>query len=307
MNNRKLYWIITNSCNLACRYCYYNTGLEKRVREEFDLGKAKMIVKQMPLFFNEVIFTGGETLLFPHIYELIKLCKNERLKVGILTNGVLLNKTNCKKLVNNKVDSISISLDSLNSSMNNYLRGKTKMVIKGIKELIKANKKNRIKIEVSQTITKKNILSLHSMVDFCVKNKIFLWLDPVEVNKNLPYLKDISLDECSTEELQLIKKEMDYWVESMKIKSLKEYTNDCLSLIRGKRPEKISCPMGSTNFVLDIDGTIYPCFLRKDLDLGSIYNDKLKTILRSKKLTNNLLQLQQAKCVSLGCVCLTNS
>ena len=277
------------------------------MQRELNLAKAKAIVGQIVRHFDEIILTGGEALLFPKLIELIGLCQEKGLKVGILTNGLLLNKSNCRKLVDNRVDSVSISLDSLDSAVNDYLRGKTKIVTKGIMEMIKANKNNKVKIEILEAVTKKNISSIRPLVDFCLKNKIVLWISPVETNKKLPCLKELNLNQCSAGELRLLRKEMSYWAESMKGKALKSYVYNCLNLIANKPVGKISCSMGSDHFVLDVDGNVYPCFLRKDLNLGNINSEDFKTIFKSKKLIRSLPQLKQAKCVRLGCVCLTVS
>src|SRR3989338_1376887 len=125
MKNQKLYWVITNNCNLTCRHCYYNTGLEKRIIGNLDFSKALELIDDFPKHFKEIVFTGGETLLYQHIFELAQYCKNKKLRVSVFTNGVLLNKINSKKLVDIGIDSISISLDSLSSEMNDYQRGRT--------------------------------------------------------------------------------------------------------------------------------------------------------------------------------------
>lgn len=301
---RKLYWIVTNVCNLACQYCYYRTGLEERIPGKFNASKALSLINQFPDFFNEIIFTGGEPLLIPSLFKLIKQCKNKGLRVGILTNGILLNKVNCQKISDLYIDFVSISLDSSSQEINDPLRGKTHLVLQGIKNILTFKQKSTT-VEMMQTITKKNIFSIRPLVQFCQENNINLWLNPVDVGNNKSLAREIGLQSCSPNELLMLEKEMYCWARVMKNKALKKFVENCLFLIKNKKPRGISCSMGTSHFVLDVNGNMYPCFLRKDIYLGNIYKEKLKTIMNKNKLKSHQSSLRTAKCARLGCMCMT--
>jgi len=308
MPNRRLFWVLTNRCNLGCKFCYYNIGLEKRKVSKLSITKVAKIVEQLPEFFDDIVLTGGEPLTYPGIMNLIALLKKKKLRVSLLTNGVLLNKKNCKQLISLGVDSISISLDSLSSKINDLSRGKTKMVLKGINNLLLERPKH-INITVLQGFSRYNINSIRPMVDYCKKNNLSLWLNPMQLGSDLKRATGVRLENCSKKELDLLKNEMLYWAKNIKKKSYKKYLRAkkyikyCLLLMEGKKPKKITCPMGSSFFVLDVDGDIHPCFLRKDILLGNIYKKKLSNILSNPEFRVTLLELKIAPCVQLGCVC----
>jgi len=302
----KLYWNLTNECNLKCRYCYYNSGLESRV-PCCNLPKDyKEVIKDISKNFYEIVFAGGEPLLNPKIFELIKFLKINHLKVSLLTNGVLLNEDVCRKLIQLKVDNIAISLNSLDIKVNDYLRGKTSQVLAGIKNILSLRPKS-MNIEIMQTITRKNISSIKSMIKFCKQNNIDLWLGPVEINHRTKALAELSLKHLSHVELLELEEVMKMWAKSSKDSVLLDYVSNCLAIIKNERPKKIHCPMGTKNFVLDPNGNLYPCFLRKDILLGNVYNQKIKKLLSSPKLKQQQKNLQKGLCVRLGCICMTIS
>jgi len=308
MQNRRLFWVITNKCNLRCKNCYYNTGLEKRKPDKLNIAKAKKIIKQLPRLFDDIVLTGGEPLVFPSIMELIALLKQEKLRISLLTNGVLLNKNNCKKLVSLGVNSVSISLDSLFPSVNDLSRGKTKIVLRGINNLLLEKPKD-MNITILQGFSRGNISSIKPLVNFCKRKKLLIWLNPIQTGPESKQNIEIRLESSSKEDQLTLKNEMTYWTKYQKKQSRekylrsKKYIEYCLSLINGKKPRKITCPMGSNSFVLDVDGKVYPCFLRKDIVLGNIYDQKLSDILSNPEFKSILTGLKNAPCVQLGCVC----
>lgn len=252
----KLYWSITNSCNLQCRCCYYNAGLESKVLTTKEVDNMK-IVGDVAKNFNEVVFTGGEALIYPHIFKLIVNLKKVGVKISILSNAVVMSENIAKKLIDLKVDDIAISLDSLDETTNDYLRGKTSLVKKGIMTLIELRPKE-MNLEIMMTVTRKNISSIKPLVEFCKTNNLNLWLDPVEIGCKATQLTDLRLEDMEESEIVNLENAVNYWAGEREL--LKKYARNMMSLVRKEKPRDISCPMGSDSFVLDPDGNLYPCF-----------------------------------------------
>lgn len=275
----KLYWNVINACNLKCRYCYYNSGLKDRVIDHRLPDNYKKSLEDISKNFKEIVFTGGEALLHPQIFELIEFFKKRNIKITLLSNAVLLDEKIIKKLIDLKIDNLNISLDSLDENTNNYLRGESSEVIKAIENAVSL-KPDIMDMEILQTVTRKNISSIKPMVDFCKENKINLWLNPVEVS--CQSLADLSLEDLSEEELNELENSMKYWAKDNK--TLLDYVDNCLSLINKEKPKKISCQMGTDSFVLDPNGDMKICFLKDEISLGNIYKESIKDILKSQKL-----------------------
>ncbi|MBN2015257.1 radical SAM protein [Candidatus Dojkabacteria bacterium] len=299
---RTLFWNITNRCNLNCRYCYYNTGIEKRVLQEANYYKSLLIINDISKNFDKIIFTGGEPLLYPNLFNLIKKVKEMKLFVQLLTNGVLLEKFS-NQILNSGIDKLSISLDSPITKTNDYLRGSTRVVQKGILKLI-SNKKQETIIEIQQTLTRKNIDSLEPMLDFCKGHDLSLWINPVDI-KPCSSTEELSLLNLSENTARKLKENIKKWLKLNQNEKNKIYADSIMALIKMRKPQQKTCNMGINNFVLDPEGNVYPCFLRKDIFLGNIYKNKLKDIIHNPLLNRHKIELSSASCLQLGCLCLT--
>ena len=300
---KKLYWVITDRCNLGCRYCYYHSGLRDKNGQDAKI-EDNSLLKKIADHFQEVVLTGGEPLLYPHLNQVIAFLKRKGLKVAILTNGTLLNQKVFKSLVDLGLDELCVSLDSLDEEINDYQRGQTNLILQNLKNLLKKRPKF-MAIEIMQTVTKRNLPSIIPLVNFSVRNNLGLWLDPVDISpQKRKTLANLSLLNLDNKERKLLEEAMKYWTEKFnKQKELASYADNCLSLIDKKRPKNIFCPMGTFNLVMEPNGDVYPCFLREDLPLGNLLRDNSEEIF--KKAFKHQKELQKAICARLGCICMT--
>jgi len=300
---RKLYWTLTNYCNLGCRYCYYNTGLAKR---DFRLNHYRDYQKIIPQFkehFDEIIFTGGEALLNEDLFKIAADCRRQGLKISLLTNGVLLNKSMISKIIDCGFTTVSVSLDSLDQQINDHQRGQGALVLSNLKQLIRQRHPN-LTIEIMQTITRQNLSELLPMFHFCQKNNLIHWVDPVEINPKIKPIQKMALEKLSQSEQKQLAQAMLVWAGSSK--DLVDYTQAVMQLIKLQKPTNLFCPMGTSHFVLDVDGSIYPCFMRRDVCLGNLLEQPLTQIIQNKAYQKQTQpKLQKASCVSLGCVNMT--
>ena len=109
---------VTELCNLRCKYCMPEEGIQKRSHEEMmtaeeTINAAKAAVS---LGINKIRITGGEPLVKRGI---VKLCREIASIDGvkelcITTNGTLLG-TFAKELKAAGVNRVNISLDTLNA------------------------------------------------------------------------------------------------------------------------------------------------------------------------------------------------
>ena len=147
---------LTAACNYNCPYCYC-------LWHEFpELGKGELTLEQWKDVIsyaaeqgvNDLLFTGGEALLFPGLKELISTAR-EQIPEGTLslfTNGSLMTEELflfCKK---NKVH-ISTSLQGLNSY--GAMTG-TDRTYQSVLELLAFGRQNKWHVSVSITVTQAN-------------------------------------------------------------------------------------------------------------------------------------------------------
>ena len=88
--------IVTFDCNLQCKNCINCSPLANRKDlnfPEIDFKKTCESIKYFrKLGFREVNISGGEPLLYPKIFDLIRFCKRLGLYTTVNTNGLLIPK-----------------------------------------------------------------------------------------------------------------------------------------------------------------------------------------------------------------------
>ena len=109
---------ITNICNLACKHCY----LQNPGKLEIDID----IFEKAVLQFEEMgglklMISGGEPLIHSRFWELMDILPSYELRVVLLSNGTLIDKTTARKL-SRYVHEVQISIDGIRS--HDLLRGK---------------------------------------------------------------------------------------------------------------------------------------------------------------------------------------
>lgn len=115
---------VTKACNLRCRYCYYSADRalpNELCAAEFDRLWPELVRLQP----KKVVFTGGEPLLRPDLFQLLEgLCAVDVNHVSLRclnTNGHLVTPAVAKRLVG-LVDEVRVSIDAM-SERNDRMRG----------------------------------------------------------------------------------------------------------------------------------------------------------------------------------------
>ena len=166
----KLELILTESCNLACTYCF-----EKRMHShkemEFEVAKAAIDLlfdysRNEPVLC--ITYFGGEpTLNFPAIQVITEYAEHRALQAGksveftMTSNGTLLTDTMVDYFILHKIK-VLLSIDGLEATHNRfrgdkYGKGSFNQVINGLEIL----KKKQLWIGVKMTVMPQNVPSLY--------------------------------------------------------------------------------------------------------------------------------------------------
>ncbi|MDR1603459.1 MAG: putative heme d1 biosynthesis radical SAM protein NirJ2 [Gracilibacteraceae bacterium] len=115
-------WNTTNACNLYCAHCYRDAGVG--AADELTTAEGKTLLDQIgEAGFRIMIFSGGEPLLRPDIFELVRYAVRCGLRPVLGSNGTLLNAAAAARLKEAGAACIGISLDSLDQNRHDELRG----------------------------------------------------------------------------------------------------------------------------------------------------------------------------------------
>jgi radical SAM protein with 4Fe4S-binding SPASM domain len=112
----------------------------------------------------------GEPLLNKDFFNEVRFASSKGINVRTVTNGSLLNKENCVKILSSSLKHIMISMDGANSNTHNNIRKGSDLdkLIENIKYLITLRNNAKIPfIEMWSVGQKKNIGELLDMVKLC--------------------------------------------------------------------------------------------------------------------------------------------
>lgn len=145
-------WDVNNECNLNCIHCRV---AEKNDKEKLSLNEAKKLIAE--LWYNGVNMlnlSGGEPFLRKDIFEILDYTRKFQ-DVVITTNGTLLNEEKCRKLSEYPNIKLSISLDGLEKTHDNFRRKKG--TFKRVIGLLPILKKYNIKYAIKYTLSKETV------------------------------------------------------------------------------------------------------------------------------------------------------
>ncbi|MGN1405761.1 MAG: radical SAM/SPASM domain-containing protein [Erysipelotrichaceae bacterium] len=126
---KRIYFEITNACNLNCPFCTNEKG-----SSFVDFETCKKVLEQIKEVCDYIyLHVLGEPLLHPDIDKILDYCDNLKLNVQLVTNGLLLS----KNILNHpSLRKLSISLHSVNNI------GISDSYFDNISEIIQDNKVN---------------------------------------------------------------------------------------------------------------------------------------------------------------------
>lgn len=278
-----LLWALQSPCNMGCLYCYYGT-IEDDLNRTTPLmpgqlshvGEKDLSLDSILRFASSirrdlvkrVFIVGGEPLNWKGTFSLISELKKKGCDVVVSTNGLPLLRNGISKwLIENRVDAISVSLDSIDFDYNNRWRiDKTnrggKDIVKGMENLVhlKRGQNSAIKIGVYCVVSKKNIshvLSTARLLDTIGVD--YFVFQPISLALDHKLYKELALDETHYTEIN----EM---ITNLLAAGLKiqlpntEYLNNFLKTL----PENVfhyvnKCFGGRDLFFIQPDGSIWDC------------------------------------------------
>ena len=156
-------WNITRACNLKCVHCYNDSST--KADDELSTAEAKAVLDDLSDFgVPSVLFSGGEPLMRPDLFELTGYAAEKGLRTVISTNGTLITKNVAKQIKQNKVSYVGISLDGI-GKINDKFRGVAGAFDKAA-EGIKNCQDAGVRIGLRLTLTKRNVRDLERLFDF---------------------------------------------------------------------------------------------------------------------------------------------
>jgi len=157
-------WNITRACNLKCVHCYNDSGVGKPFKD-IPTEKAKEVLDDLAQFgVPSVLFSGGEPLMRPDLFELIEYAGGKGLRTVISTNGTLITEEKAAMIKDRGVSYVGISLDGIGEINDKFrgVEGAFDKAVTGIRNCQAAG----VRIGLRLTLTQRNVQDLEALFDF---------------------------------------------------------------------------------------------------------------------------------------------
>lgn len=120
---RLLFWETTAGCNLECVHC-------RRLDVSHELMKTDMTTEQAGRMIDDLagfarcilVFSGGEPLMRPDVFELAAHARDKGLLIALASNGTLINRRVAERIAETGFHRVSVSLDGADAKTHDGFR-----------------------------------------------------------------------------------------------------------------------------------------------------------------------------------------
>jgi 12,18-didecarboxysiroheme deacetylase len=163
-------WNVTKACNLRCIHCYASAD-NRPSENELTTEEGFRLLEDLAQFGCPVVlFSGGEPLVRPDIFDLIAYAVRLGLRAVLSTNGTLIDHALAKELKKLGLSYVGISLDGI-GEVHDRFRG-SKGCFEKVVQAIENCQREGLKVGLRFTINKFNAEEIPKVFDFVEEMKI---------------------------------------------------------------------------------------------------------------------------------------
>lgn len=267
---------IINHCNLRCQMCNHWRRNEKYLNAEFFFPAIKDLVE---IGCQRIHFSGGEPLLYPDLFPLMKYirhCSND-IKISMTSNGTLIDDYMAKSLAEFGLSKANISIDSPEGSVHDMIRsvpGTFDKACSGFQNLRKYMPTKPLYINV--VVSPWNYRTLPGFPKLAhelgASSIHFLTLG-VHTEETSPFTS-AQIEEYNTDILPTIIKEAKKYGIPMEPPRL-DVSRD--EEVRDYNKHH-KCYALFTHLLINYHGMVYPCCRMMEMPMGNLHHNSIKEI-----------------------------
>ena len=194
---RLVFWETTQACNLACKHCRAS-AVEYRDPNELSVEESCKMMDSWPaLGMPVLVFSGGEPLMRPDIWELLAEAKARGITFAVSTNGTMVDESIADRLATfspapgerGGLHRVSISLDGADAETHDTFRNQVGAFDKSVRAGQLLTERG-IGVQINTSATRHNVDQIPATLELAVKNKFVAWhifmLVPVGCGLDIP-------------------------------------------------------------------------------------------------------------------------
>lgn len=172
-----VFWEVTRACKLVCRHCRA-MAIEKPLPGEMDRGESTRLIDEITRFgrpYPVIIFTGGDPLMRPDIFDLISYSRERGIPVAMAPAiSDMLSSKVIDKLSQLGVSSLSISIDGSKPEVHDFIRGVPGHLEESLSR-IRDLMDHGMKVQVNTAVMRYNVYDLPNIVKLLLDLDISVW------------------------------------------------------------------------------------------------------------------------------------
>jgi AdoMet-dependent heme synthase len=169
-------WEVTRACAYACVHCRADAQHQRNPRE-LSTGEAKALVDRLAAFGNSpiLIFTGGDPMMRPDLFELIAYATQKGLRCSLTPTATALpTKARLEQVRDAGIRRIALSLDAPRPEIHEAFRQVPGSWHRTMDILHRAQDVG-LSVQVNTTVSRHNVDVLHDMVPFIQEVSAVQW------------------------------------------------------------------------------------------------------------------------------------
>ncbi|MBI4354859.1 MAG: radical SAM protein [Candidatus Omnitrophica bacterium] len=159
---RLVFWETTAGCNLECSHCRRLDVSRQLMRDDLTTTEAQRMIAAIARAALRarrgrpiLVFSGGEPLLRPDLFELAEHAESQGLPTALATNGTLIDETVAPRIMQAGFERVAISLDGPDAATHDAFRqqdGAFAAAVAGFQRLAALG----MSMQINCTVTKHN-------------------------------------------------------------------------------------------------------------------------------------------------------